>query len=509
MKKAIVLLMIFSLALCPILVSAAEAEEIEEVTAISEVYTDEAVEESFDALAIWLESGQVNDDVYTMQVMLSQLGYYEGSLDGDFGSFTEDAVIRFQQDNGLLVDGIVGDYTMDALQSKAGQQAQPAAAPAQEPAQTQEPAPAQLAAGSDLVRGATGGAVTDMQKILAQLGYYEGSLDGDFGAFTEDAVIRFQKEQGLWVDGVVGPQTMGMLLTLSGANAADEETQKTEAQKPEEEQQESKPQSGEQQDPAEETTEEDSKDDQEDTTEETGDLTEGMTGEEVLALQTKLAELGYSVEPDGVFGAQTTNAVKSFQELNGLYVDGVVGAQTTYKLANDPVVYTGPEVVYDGITLTEDIDAYMKNLVASVTTEDMTPAEKLWATFSYIADRGNYPYIQNRIPYYRGEDWPVVYAHDMMYLGGSYCHGYSSLFGYAAVLSGYDNVHWAQNGYHAWVDIDGLVYDPVFRDSSYNTLVYGWTYDKAIANNGFLGAGFEYMDSSDEGSYRFIKAPNF
>jgi len=178
---------------------------------------------------------------------------------------------------------------------------------------------------------------------------------------------------------------------------------------------------------------------------------------------------------------------------------------TEYEFDENIRVYDA--VSYDGITLTEDIAQYMKELVNSVTNDDMTKEEKLWAMFSYIADRNNYPYMQNRIPYYRGEDWPVVYAHDMMYLGGSYGHGYAALFGYAAVLCGYTDVHWAQNGFHAWVDIDGLVYDPVFRDSSYATEVYGWTYEVAISQNGFLGAGYEYP--SGEGTYRFIRVPEF
>lgn len=38
--------------------------------------------------------------------------------DGDFGSATETAVKKFQMDNGLMVDGIVGDQTFAAIRSK-------------------------------------------------------------------------------------------------------------------------------------------------------------------------------------------------------------------------------------------------------------------------------------------------------------------------------------------------------------------------------------------------------
>lgn len=49
--------------------------------------------------------------------------------------------------------------------------------------------------------------VKTVQEILARLGYNPGPIDGWFGAKTEDAVIRFQEEQNLFVDGIVGPNT--------------------------------------------------------------------------------------------------------------------------------------------------------------------------------------------------------------------------------------------------------------------------------------------------------------
>ena len=58
-------------------------------------------------------------------------------------------------------------------------------------------------------------------------------------------------------------------------------------------------------------------------------LKNGSTGEAVKTLQARLNELGYSCGVvDGIFGAKTVAAVKSFQSANGLTVDGIVGAQT-------------------------------------------------------------------------------------------------------------------------------------------------------------------------------------
>ena len=61
----------------------------------------------------------------------------------------------------------------------------------------------------------------------------------------------------------------------------------------------------------------------------------GDDGEEVLAIQKRLAELHYTVGTlDGEFGSATEKAVKAFQAAQGLEVDGVVGSATYRALMN-------------------------------------------------------------------------------------------------------------------------------------------------------------------------------
>lgn len=60
---------------------------------------------------------------------------------------------------------------------------------------------------------------------------------------------------------------------------------------------------------------------------------QGSTGETVRQIQTNLKKWGYySGAVDGIYGSQTTQAVKSFQRKNGLSVDGVAGTQTLAAL---------------------------------------------------------------------------------------------------------------------------------------------------------------------------------
>lgn len=62
-----------------------------------------------------LRRGSRGELVTTLQKRLKTWGYYTGSVDGIFGSQTEQAVKYFQRKNGLAVDGIVGPATAKAV----------------------------------------------------------------------------------------------------------------------------------------------------------------------------------------------------------------------------------------------------------------------------------------------------------------------------------------------------------------------------------------------------------
>jgi N-acetylmuramoyl-L-alanine amidase len=59
--------------------------------------------------------GATGQDVKDVQYRLRQWGYYDGLIDGVFGSTTSVAVRNFQAKNGLRVDGVVGPQTWQAL----------------------------------------------------------------------------------------------------------------------------------------------------------------------------------------------------------------------------------------------------------------------------------------------------------------------------------------------------------------------------------------------------------
>ena len=71
--------------------------------------------------------------------------------------------------------------------------------------------------------GSSGSEVTKIQTRLKEWGYYKGKVDGIFGVQTRDAVIKFQKANGLVADGIVGSKTLAAIGVSGGSsyNSAD------------------------------------------------------------------------------------------------------------------------------------------------------------------------------------------------------------------------------------------------------------------------------------------------
>ena len=67
--------------------------------------------------------------------------------------------------------------------------------------------------------GDSGSAVKKVQQRLKKLGYYSGSIDGDYGNGTKTAVKNFQKRNGLNANGKVNSKTLAKLNSSSAKKA--------------------------------------------------------------------------------------------------------------------------------------------------------------------------------------------------------------------------------------------------------------------------------------------------
>ena len=145
------------------------------------------------SLSPWplVRKGDHDHPVRTLQHLLRQAGQ-SVSVDGSFGSLTEQSVRAVQQAKHLTVDRIVGPQTWDAL-------------------------------AVTVRRGSTGDAVRGLQEEF-QFRNLSGdpskglAIDGDFGPKTEAAVRGFQQAlhadvPSVVVDGIVGPITWQALIS--------------------------------------------------------------------------------------------------------------------------------------------------------------------------------------------------------------------------------------------------------------------------------------------------------
>ena len=136
-----------------------------------------------------LRSGASGNFVYLTQYILSQNGYGL-SVDGVFGPNTQRAVTEFQSANGLTADGVVGVNTWRTLL-------------------VLPPRPT-------VRQGDRGVYVRYLQQKLTSKLYPLGNIDGIFGNATREAVIDFQRENGLDPDGIVGPKTWEQASKIGG-----------------------------------------------------------------------------------------------------------------------------------------------------------------------------------------------------------------------------------------------------------------------------------------------------
>ncbi|MGL5717223.1 MAG: peptidoglycan-binding domain-containing protein [Paraclostridium sp.] len=135
--------------------------------------------------------------------------------------------------------------------------------------------------------------VREVQKRLNALSYNAGTVDGYFGPSGRSAVLDFQDVNGLEVDGSVGPITWNKLFSSTAKPNSSNSgyTRPIYLTSPQ------------------------------------------MYGDDVKKVQSRLNSLNYNAGTvDGYFGPSGQAAVKDFQGVNGLAVDGSVGPATWSKL---------------------------------------------------------------------------------------------------------------------------------------------------------------------------------
>jgi len=264
------------------------ADGIAGPTTLTKLYSSSAKKASAVVATIGsLKRGMQGAGVRALQNRLKTLGYYTGSIDGDFGASTEAAVIAFQKANNLKSDGIAGKETQNAIFGGTGGGSSGGSGGSSGGSKPESYGKTASTNGYTTIHSSTNNRdrVTALQSVLRSQNYYHGDLDGSYGNGTEAAVTSFQRSRGLRATGMAGPTTQRLLYNSTSESGSYNKLQV------------------------------------------------GSSGSAVRHLQYTLYELKYyDGDITGKYDEATKNAIMNFQQVNGLSVDGVAGQNTQRRL---------------------------------------------------------------------------------------------------------------------------------------------------------------------------------
>ena len=210
------------------------------------------------------------------QTRLKELGYFTGNVAGNYKDLTQAAVVAFQQAAGWTPDGVATPELQEYLFSSNAPSASndPGGDPGEDDGSY-----------TTLTYGEQNSRVKRLQKRLIELGWLSGGADGEFGQNTLNAVTALQYRFGMEQSGIATIELQERLFAADAPKYVEYQ-----------------------------------------------ELTAGMTGDQVLALQERLIELGYlrdaDANRDGEFGEGTRSAVINLQQAMGLIGDDADGVAT-------------------------------------------------------------------------------------------------------------------------------------------------------------------------------------
>ncbi|MFO7635792.1 MAG: peptidoglycan-binding protein [Clostridia bacterium] len=138
----------------------------------------------------FLSQGMNGDNVRIYQSKLKLLGIFDYNATGYYGVITTEAVQSFQMSFGLVPDGRIGERTASLINTLV------------------ERVLEDLFLQGDMKTNASGRSVSILQRALASLGHYDYAITGSYGDITANAVIKFQADYGLAMDGIAGKETL-------------------------------------------------------------------------------------------------------------------------------------------------------------------------------------------------------------------------------------------------------------------------------------------------------------
>ena len=139
-----------------------------------------------------------------------------------------------------------------------------------------------------------------------------------------------------------------------------------------------------------------------------------------------------------------------------------------YNTKADRIKITKAGIAKETTQNIERIKVYLEaqNVVQKISKPSDSKSEKLYKCYCWMA---KFPYKQYRTMKKakagNPNNWDIVFANDIFKNHQGCCASEACAFGYLAVVCGYKDVTICSDTGHAWVDIGGKLYDPLFAES--------------------------------------------
>ena len=268
--------------------------------------TDESTKPEAMTAGFLIDSNATAGKLLNLQVWLTLAGFPAGTLDGQMGPSTRQAIKDFETSIGLKPTGIMSAKWEVPLEKQIWKK---------------------------------------VQQKLKQLELYDQDVDGIPGASTVDALKSYEEVSGIKPNGSLLPETLSMLFNEGQmtSDGAMEETVLTDADHAEEDgiiEEEGDDEAGEGviTEGSEATKPEEEHKVEEEIAGSVASFNPNQGVEDTVQLQLMLAVLGYFTdEVDGKASDELTAAIKAYQSSNGLGADGKVGRQTMAKMNSQTI----------------------------------------------------------------------------------------------------------------------------------------------------------------------------
>ncbi|MFD0915882.1 peptidoglycan-binding protein [Pseudahrensia aquimaris] len=136
-----------------------------------------------------------------VQAALAVRGYYDGKVDGKFGSRTESAITKFQADHDLEKDGQASARLLSQILLSASAKPQEVPVPNSRTAAISQQQVGSIDVSDKPKSESTNGLVARIQAGLRNYGYEELEVDGKPGRKTRSAIQSFQLDYGMKITG--------------------------------------------------------------------------------------------------------------------------------------------------------------------------------------------------------------------------------------------------------------------------------------------------------------------